>query len=87
MCTKQRELYYTVAMLDDGALQLALADAALFELGQPIGRFNVVQENPWAMQHYTACIANINHRIREKKAVSQNLLAIIIGLASYDVRD
>lgn len=85
MCTKQRELYYTIALMDDGAFQLALADAALFEISKPFGRFNMVKENPWAMQYYTACIAVVNQRVRKRENLSQSLLATIIGLASYDV--
>lgn len=88
MCRKHRELFYTLAMTDDGtgAFQLAMADAALFEAAKPVGRFNLVQENPWAMQHYTACVAVISKRITSAGYISQNLLGTIIGLASYDVR-
>lgn len=86
MCKKHRELYYTLALMEDGAYQLALADAALYEAGEPGGRFNLVQENPWAMQHYTACIAVINQRIAKSPELSHTLVTTIVGLASYDVR-
>ena len=85
MCKTQRQLYYTLAMVEDGAFQLAMADAALFEIGEPVGRFKVVQENPWAMKHYTACIAAVNSQLREGQALSQSLMGTIIGLAAYDL--
>lgn len=72
-------------MIEEGAFQLAMADAALFEIGKPAGRFKVVQENPWAMKHYTACVAAVNSQIREGQALSQSLMGTIIGLAAYDL--
>lgn len=85
MCKSQRELYYTMALLDDGAFQLALADAVLHELVQPVGRFMVIKENALAMQHYTACVSFLNQGIRNGGEASQTLMGTVIALASYDV--
>ena len=72
-------------MMDDGAFYMALADSAVYELGQC--RKPLLQENSYALEYYTTALRLVNRQIMGvTAAVCNTIIGTVAGLASYDVR-
>jgi hypothetical protein len=85
MCQTLRNLCFTLAMVNESAMYLALADSALYTWQQSQKPFG--QENAHALQHYTTSLGLINEQLRNvTSAVDNAIIGTVIGLASYDVR-
>ena len=85
MCQTLRNLCFTLAMVEDSAMYLALADFTLYMRQQ--SQKALRQENAYALQHYTISLGLIHEQLRHStSAVGNPIVGTVIGLASYDVR-
>lgn len=83
-----RELCFSLAMFDDGAYCLALAEAALYG-DKPAKYLLPHRENAVSLCYYNDSVNHVNQHMRCSKAVStaggQAMIGAVLGLASYDV--
>ncbi len=85
MCQTLRSLCFTLAMVEESAMYLALADSALY-MGQQ-SQTAPRQENANALQHYTTSLGLVNEQLRHPTSVVSNaIIGTVIFLANYDVR-
>lgn len=85
MCLKLRKLCFTLAMMDDSAMYTALADSAIYDIGQC--RKPTLLENPYALGYYTKALRLVNRQIASvTTAVCNGTIGTVASLASYDVR-
>lgn len=76
---------FTLAMADDGAMYMALAESALYT-GQDT-QDSLIQENSHSLQHYTASLGLLNDRLRNRtSSIVKSLIGMMIFLSAYDVR-
>lgn len=88
-CLKVRELCFSLALFDDGAYCLALAEAALYGK-KPSHYLLPHQENAVSLRYYHQSVNQVNQHIQSvatlTKAASHGIAGAVLGLASYDVR-
>ncbi|KIX04526.1 uncharacterized protein Z518_05396 [Rhinocladiella mackenziei CBS 650.93] len=84
VCQTFRSLCFTIALADESAMYLALAESALdpeWQSSQPDSR-----ENVHALQYYTASLRLVDKRLRNTSAVGNAIIGTVISLAAYDLR-
>lgn len=85
MCLQLRRLCFTLAMVDDGAMYIALADSAVYDIG--LCKRPTLLENPYALGYYTNALRLISRQIASATAaVGDRIIGVVAGMASYDVR-
>ncbi|KAF4970406.1 hypothetical protein FZEAL_10046 [Fusarium zealandicum] len=83
-CRTLRELCFTLAMVDDSAMHLALAQLALRN-GQYKRRSG--SENQLSLKHYNTAMSLVNQQLRSiTGAIRDGIIGTVINLASYDLR-
>jgi hypothetical protein len=85
---KVRELCFSLALFDDGSYYFALAEMALHG-SRPAAYTLPHAEDAVALQHYTHAVAHVKQRMTSAQpyqSSSHQLLGVVLGLASYDVR-
>ena len=86
MCQMLRSLCFRLAMVEESAMYMALADSALY-MGQQQSQNALGKENAYALQHYTTSLGLMHERLKNPtNAVGNPIIGTVIGLASYDVR-
>ncbi|KAF5006464.1 hypothetical protein FDECE_7151 [Fusarium decemcellulare] len=82
-CQMLRELGFTLAIIDDAAMHVALACLSI-QKGR--SRKRTVQESDTSLEHYNTSVTIVNQQIQNiSSTVGDAIIGIIIGLASYDL--
>ena len=87
-CMKVRELCFSLALFDEGSYRFALAEMALHG-DRPANYTLPYAENDAALQYYSQAVSHVQQRMKSSEpyqSSSHELLGLVLGLASYDVR-
>ncbi|KFH45612.1 hypothetical protein ACRE_035040 [Hapsidospora chrysogenum ATCC 11550] len=85
MCNRMRELCFTIAMFDNSAFYIMLAEAAIWDVGRC--QRPLLEENPLSVNYYTAALRSVSGQIQAlRSAVCYGIISTVIAIASYDVR-
>ncbi len=79
-----RSLCFTLAIVNDGAMDIVLADSALF-VGQQDPKLRLY-ESAQALEHYTASLKSVSTQLSSVTNDTFNeIISMVTFLAAYDV--
>ncbi|KAJ4321426.1 hypothetical protein N0V84_005348 [Fusarium piperis] len=84
VCSMMRELSFTLAMMEDSAMHVALALSLVFAQES---RKHLLEESNRSLDHYNKSVSLVNQQLTNiGNTVCDALIGVIITLACYDVR-